>query len=131
MEHSNGTSTSSMCNPVDTPRDHLDGEVRRGPEPPVDEWDAVDGSELAALRRQVSDLSLALDQARSDSEVRAEIGELRQEFATSMAALHGLVTEGDGDLHEMQLTSLRRQVSQIEGVLESNYQRELRVAEER
>jgi hypothetical protein len=138
VEQRNGKPTSALSEAVDYSRVLHNGVPRDVLESLLDEHDEAKQQELIALRRQVGELSAAIERLSTNSggdegasNLRAEITQFRQEFATAIASLRSVVTQGDGDLHEMQLTSLRRQISQLEGVLESNYQRELRVAEDR
>jgi hypothetical protein len=138
VESRNGKPLSALSDTVDYSRVLHNGVPRDVLESLLGEHDLAKQQEITALRKQVGDLSAALEHMRTAfggadgaSDIRTEVVQLRQEFATAIASLRGLMAEGDGDLHEMQLTSLRRQVSQLEGVLESNYQRELRVAEDR
>ncbi|HEX6509521.1 MAG TPA: hypothetical protein VF221_17975, partial [Chloroflexota bacterium] len=139
MEHINGKDSSSLLASVDYSRVLHSGVSQDVLESLLREHDSAKQAEIAGLRLEVQKLTTALQQVQSagavnaqeSTSIQAEIARLRQEFATAIASVRGLLVEGDGDLHEMQLTSLRRQVTQLEGVLESNYQRELRVAEDR
>ena len=115
MEQNHGKPSSSLIDSVDysgvlqtgTPRDVLESLLRE------------------------HDRAKAPSSNGAGVELQSQVASLRSELANALGAIRGLLTEGDSDLHEMQLTSLRRQISQLEGVLESNYQREIRVAEER
>ena len=137
VDYVNGKPSSALSEAVDYSRILHNGVPRDELESLLREHDRAKEAEISSLRRQVAELASRLGGRPTDSppdstgDVRSEVSQLRQELATAMAALRGLVSGGDGNLHEMQLASLRRQVSQLEGVLESNYQRELRVAEER
>ncbi len=138
MEYVNGKPSSALSDTVDYSRILHNGVPRDELEALLREHDRAKEAELSSLRREVNDLTSRAEAGLPEDnstdrtvELRSEVSQLRQEFATAMASLRGLLSGGDGNLHEMQLASLRRQVSQLEGVLESNYQRELRVAEER
>jgi chromosome segregation ATPase len=138
VESMNGKPTSALSDAVDYSRILHNGVPQDELESLLREHDHAKQEEIFTLRRQLRELTSgsggvppvtsAPDRA---GDVRTEITQLRQDLATAMTSIRGLLSDGDGNLHEMQLTSLRRQVSQLEGVLESNYQRELRVAEER
>ncbi|HEY8687081.1 MAG TPA: hypothetical protein VIO57_15885 [Chloroflexota bacterium] len=138
MESMNGKPTSALSDAVDYSRILHNGVPQDELELLLREHDHAKQEEIFTLRRQLRELTsgsggapLVTSAPDRTGDVRTEITQLRQDLATAMTSIRGLLSDGDGNLHEMQLTSLRRQVSQLEGVLESNYQRELRVAEER
>jgi hypothetical protein len=104
--------------------------------PDASEHDQVKNKEIAALQRQLTDLQTAVFQSRpryetSPDDLKAELVQMRSEFRTALASILAPSGDGGGELPEMQLSALRRQVAQLEGALESNYGRELRAAEER
>lgn len=138
MEYMNGKPSSALSDAVDYSRILHNGVPRDELESLLREHDRAREAEISSLRRQVIELASsaaselpAASPTDSSDEIRSEVSQLRGELATAMASFRKLLSGGDGNLHEMQLASLRRQVSQLEGVLESNYQRELRIAEER
>lgn len=138
MEHRNGKPSTALSDTVDYSLVLQNGVPRDVLESLLSEHNREKQSEITTLRTQLGDLTASLEQMRAHptggggpGDIRAEVVQLRQELAAAIASIRGLLVDADGDLHEMQLTALRRQMSQLEGVLESNYQRELRVAEER